>query len=289
MSPKMSQEEGLCDNLCALLVWHGNDQPGRDHWTQSGAINVKFDFYNVSMPMIQNSRVPNSDKKINLGKYARVFYFGDSTMLMFAGALSKRRNPLFIFKRNGWAERNVMSPLNTDTVERYKAAIRNQTWDTLKVKGSDNTALVLGSDTWDIVRRVGDGSYSFDLAKHLDGIEQVVAFCRQEFPQTDLYWRSPMASHIHTGLEKREWRASKLFVYVDGRASILYAAQKALLQRLNVTFLDIFRASQLSADWHFDADPVHYTRRWNRIVLGWFYVTGGNRRGVALKDVLKVK
>jgi len=51
----------------------------------------------------------------------------------------------------------------------------------------------------------------------------------------------------------------------------LHQKQKILMKELNVTYLDLYETTYLSAHKTLPNDGIHYLNSWNRDILDWFY------------------
>jgi hypothetical protein len=83
-----------------------------------------------------------------------------------------------------------------------------------------------------------------------------------------------MAVHTQAATNVREdWKSMiPLYCLSTSRSRYLYEYQKAIVERLpNVTHLDVYHASYLSAEYMAKGDARHFTRNWNEIVTNWFY------------------
>jgi hypothetical protein len=45
------------------------------------------------------------------------------------------------------------------------------------------------------------------------------------------------------------------------------------MDQLNIPLLDLFEASQLSADWTYNSDPRHFIVFFNNMTIDWFHGT----------------
>jgi hypothetical protein len=109
---------------------------------------------------------------------------------------------------------------------------------------------------------------------HLVACRRMVENIRERFPKITLIWRSPTAMHIHAvKLWKLEDRAvaERVRYLSNSRVERLYLQQKALMEQLNVTFLDLYEATYLLADYTKSGDALHYTPEANARMLSWLY------------------
>ena len=172
-------------------------------------------------------------------------------------------------------------------------------------------ALLLGSSTWDLLSNddrpmMQQASLSISNSTrnvqyeninnnnkywddHITACEELIKFVRHEYPTVDILWKSPSSLHIHIPIKQLQKKVSsiklkrqfggmsnlnnRLRYMSSSRSYILYTKQKELMQRLNVTFLDIYQASFLSADHTFIGDGRHYLPYFNTMIVNWFFST----------------
>jgi hypothetical protein len=229
-------------------------------------------------PFITKFVEPNADKSIDLGKYKQVLVFGDSNMELFSVPviqLCKKTK----HNRNAKAcnmkwTTNVGSQLSMHYLrKRFLPRIQKMINTTLKEGYAlEETALVVGSHAWDLINCV----QGRDFWKHREAVESLLTTLQQEYPTLDLYWRSAMAVHTQAATNVRDdWHIIKPLRYLStSRARNLYEFQKQIVMQnsnVNVTLLDVYHASYLSAEYMGRADARHFTYAWNIMATNWFY------------------
>jgi len=239
--------------------------PSKANWSTGGAINVRFAVEHVTAPPMKSFVPPHG---IDLGQYDQVVAFGDSTMGHFVG-----RNLI-------WPGGNVGAPLNTDTIRnqiQWKDRITPSMISQIKHYVSDakrqfpNVALLVGSGVWDIIADE-EGRQGPQFHDHREALRVLVAAIRMEFPTLDLYWKSHTAMHIHRVADKKDWfHLERVFYMSTSRSYDLYRYQNDIMAELNVTFLDLYPATYLSAEQLRELDGRHYSKDFNMKMLNWFY------------------
>jgi hypothetical protein len=69
-----------------------------------------------------------------------------------------------------------------------------------------------------------------------------------------------------------DWfHVERVFYMSFSRVNALYHYQKEIMEDLNVTLLDLYPATRLSAEHLQPGDGRHYTQEFNRMMLDWFY------------------
>ena len=61
----------------------------------------------------------------------------------------------------------------------------------------------------------------------------------------------------------------------NARVLFLHQQQSAIMSQLNVTVLDVYEGTYLSAHHHYGGDALHYKTPFNNHMLQWFYADGG--------------
>ena len=239
--------------------------PTKNNWSTGGAISAKYVVQNVTAPRMEPFVPPCC---ANLGQYDQVVAYGDSTMGHFVG-----RNLI-------WPAGNVGAPLNTDTVQNPRetngkvhpsVVTEIGTHVTRARKQYNRTALIVNSGVWDIIAD-DEAKQGPQFLDHRKACRQLIAAIRLEFPDIDLYWRSHTAMHIHRVADKKDWyHLDRVFYMSTSRSYDLYRYQKEIMTELNVTFLDLYPATYLSAEHLREMDGRHYSKAFNKKMLDWFY------------------
>jgi hypothetical protein len=242
--------------------------PAKLHWSTGGAINAQFKVENRTAPHMDNFMAP-STRGIDLSRYDKVLAFGDSTMGNFA-------NHNLGADTNIYWPGNVGAPLNSQTVDQvFLHQIKGNVTLAVRRRTKFHTiALLLGSGVWDILADDDlKNQQGPQFKDHRVACRQLIASIRNEFPVLDIYWKSITAMHIQqVASDKNDWfHVDRVFYMSSSRAHDLYRYQKEIMAQLNVTMLDLYPATHLSADHLEPGDGRHYTREFNKMMLDWFY------------------
>jgi hypothetical protein len=256
--------------------------PVKTNWTSSGKSNQNFTIENVPQPQLQYFTPPILP---NLSKYKKVIFFGDSVIRDMISGDGESVPPARkkYFKPNVLFKKSVRSSLSLDTVNHFQNhLLKKHGLDVVQNHG--NVSLVMGSSVWDLAipknakDTPGFLAQGSDFNNHILACRTFIEFVRKTFPYLKIYWKLPSAMHQHlikcADVEDprfRDWCKISTKYMSSSRVEILYRKQKALMQELNVTYLDLYEASHLSAHNYLSKDGRHTLASWNRDVLEWFY------------------
>jgi hypothetical protein len=246
--------------------------PSKANWTSSGRTHQKLTIENVPQPSLQYYTQPSLP---DLSNYRIVDFFGDSIIRMMVTAdgewVPKRHRKYY--KQNVFFSNNVRSHLTNETVEHFftKHFMKNHY---LRIKQNwGNVAVVMGSAAWDLNPK---GMMAHD--DHVIACRRLIESILESFPGLKIYWKLPYAMHQHNiNCETVEDRKQRLDCemgtkYVtSSRVEHLYQKQKALMEELDITYLDLYETTYLSAHKTIPNDGMHYLESWNQDVLDWFY------------------
>ena len=183
----------------------------------------------------------------------------------------------------------------------------SSTWDLLSNDGRPPPTpqpLPNGTSTYSTNSKNNRGysefDYEYHIAQndmywddHLVACEQLIQHIRTTYPGIveEIFWKSPSSLHIHvpilqlqmedaaTSLKLRKQYGgltklhNRLRYMSSSRANLLHTKQQQLMKRLNVTYLDVYQATYLSADHTYIGDGRHYLPYLNTMILNWFYPT----------------
>ncbi len=194
-----------------------------------------------------------------------------------------------------------MRPINSKTWTRFAEAAKQhlrsklkellQTVTKQKVAGTSKdketngsllkVGVVMGSSAWDIT--ADDLGQGRNFEDHQDSIRNIISELKGNFENNkqadvDLIWRSatPLHPHIVRGENGPVKEAIHRIKYMSRRRSAdLYEYQKKICEDMNVTFLDVYEAYDLSpGGLHLHAtDGMHWKRYLNEVILNWFFST----------------
>jgi hypothetical protein len=191
----------------------------------------------------------------NLSSFASVNFVGASTMRNVV-----RKNRTHNFESNAHYY-EIKMPLSTATVKLF---ISRLTMMRERSNGAADTAIVMGSDIWDVL--LCDEKQGSGFEDHLQACTRLVEAARRLYPNATLLWKSPTAMHL--------LRLPPAFNYPVGfymsnaRSKFLNDAQRDLMvNQLHVPFLDLWETTYLSA-FHTDrGDGRHYSYAFNKQFL----------------------
>ena len=175
----------------------------------------------------------------------------------------------------------------------------SSTWDLLSNDGRPPPPSLLANDTKKSNRGYNDIDYEYHIAHnykywddHLVACEQLIQHVRTTYPVEiveEIFWKSPSSLHIHVPILqlqkdansvklKRQYGGmtklhNRLRYMSSSRAYQLHTKQQQLMKRLNVTYLDVYQATYLSADHTYIGDGRHYLPYLNTMIMNWFYPT----------------
>lgn len=244
--------------------------PIKANWSTGGAINANYMMIHdtISAPAMENFLPPRD--KINLGQYDKVICYGDSTM----GNLVSVGRPNLV-----WPAGNVGAPLNTETIRNPRTRdgktfpsmlTQIKSLVTAMTKQYNNVALLIGSGVWDIIAD-DEGKQGPQFHDHRTALRQLIVEIQQAFPNLPIYWKSHTAMHIHQVADKKDWyHLERVFYMSSSRSYDLYRYQKEIMRDLNVSILDLYPATYLSAHHLERHDGRHYSLAFNEKMLSWF-------------------
>jgi hypothetical protein len=241
--------------------------PSKQRWRTGGAINAQYKVKTRTTPPHMDNFVP-PQKGIDFSRYDRVLAFGDSTMGNFANHTTALTGSNY----NIYWPGNVAAPLNTKTVDQVFLPQIQRTVNHA-LKNHNNVAIVLGSSVWDILAADDNFHQGPQFQDHREACRRLIASIRKTFPSVAIYWKSPTAVHIHqVASDKKDWfHVQRVFYMSSSRAHDLHRYQQEIMLELNVTVLDLYAATQLSAEHLKPGDGRHYTDQFNKMMLDWFY------------------
>jgi hypothetical protein len=280
--PDLPNSDGSSGTLTITMQYTcgvGMIPQNKKHSWGSGGLLGKI-IYTVPVPTRPSSMrpfvQPNADKAINLGKYKQVLVFGDSNMEAFSvpiTRLCRTKEEEQDDKCNMKFSVNVNAQLNRNHLKkRFLPRIRNMIQETIQEGNKlEEMALVVGSHVWDLINDLHQGT---QFLPHRKAVELLLKRIQKEYPTLDLYWRSAMAVHTQAATNVREdWKSMIPLYYLStSRSRKLYEFQTAIVEGLpNVTHLDVYHASYLSAEHMGRGDARHFTQEWHEMATNWFY------------------
>lgn len=268
--------------------------PSKDDWLHGGALQKSFTVFTPHSPPIQPFQPsPSLEAAGILAKYEQVLVFGDSAMKQFVKNASRAFEPNIVYRvkrRKPWAM--------TLIEEHLQILIKQlgRDLDATATGSPHSIALILGSSIWDVLASKKEHTANATpnhsesvFQDHLKACRHFISTVRKEYPNVDILWKSPTAMHIHVvdpsapilpsgAAEGNDDNGSSTLALLQrvrymssSRMSYLYQLQKELMQELQVTFLDIYEATYLSASWTFPGDGRHYSPELHQHILRWFY------------------
>jgi protein-tyrosine-phosphatase len=290
--------------------------PTKQAWSNGSYTHTKYDtdLKHLSRPPTRPFRHPNcgftpdpgvrsqrgsraslnieTSTQIDLKKFDLIVALGDSTMLQLVRQRPSQKGKYFFQDNLCYAEK-VSFALNSQTVSSFLDMLEQGSGMHLRnVKDFPRRAVMVGSAMWDILDSK-DTLQGTQYKDHQEACRTLIRKIRLSYPDVNILWKSPTAVHIHVvdldrmvvsnmgeaalfGIERIRYMSSS-------RSKYLYDIQEALVmdeQRRHgidaVTFLDLYEATLLSADWLFPSDGRHYRPDLNRLMLQWFYPAGGS-------------
>jgi hypothetical protein len=253
----------------------------KDSWKHGGTSGssptVRLLTANVShAPPMRIFKPPPATLAFN--NFSNVHVFGDSTMCQLVGTVwdskkvSHRSNN---YTNLHHCTSQLAFAIHPGTAISAVGGIARGAYDGGKILTNDaSTALILGAGAWDLFRNPYPLTVEGPGYTHLVGCQMMVEKIRELFPNITLIWRSMTAMHIHAvalGRLGQHAVAERVRYLSTSRAERLYRQQKALMEKLNVTFLDVYEATYLLADYTQYSDALHYTPVANARILAWLY------------------
>jgi hypothetical protein len=261
--------------------------PCKHDWKNGGYTHNTYTYTYAGCPVrppIRHFRPPSHSESgiIDLGSYDEVLCFGDSTMDQFVRQRYNKKGKYY-FQPNVKVGEKVLFGLNHQNVdsmlemldENFGEELRNREEDK-----DDHVAMILGSCLWDILD-AHDALQGRDYEDHIQACRKYIECIRECYPNVTLFWKSPMAVHIHwVDLERlvEQGRANGNLFGIDricymsaSRSRFLCDIQAKVMRELNVPLLDLYEATYLSSDQLYPSDGRHYRPDLNRLMLSWFY------------------
>jgi hypothetical protein len=223
-------------------------------------------------------RIFQKPSTLALNNFSNVHVFGDSTMCQFVGTVWD--NKVHSHRDNNYTNlhhctKQVDFVIHPGSAMSAVNGIANGVFNGRKIMTNEaSTALIMGAGAWELIKNPNPLSLEAPEYRHLLACQMMIERIREQFPNITLIWRSPTAMHIHVvKLWKLEQRAvaERVRYLSTSRVERLYLQQKALMEKLNVTFLDVYEATYLLADYTQSSDALHYTPEANARMLSWLY------------------
>ena len=268
--------------------------PSKQHWRSAAPSLVthrsSLDATHIQPPW-EKFEIPNTHHpRINLGQYDQVIAYGDSLMEGFVRGKGPDGGGPF-FRSNVYWQDNPKLPLNLQTLDQHLRLVND--WhgtDLARANNNNNNnnsntttkkttiALLLDSAAWDLLYT----PFEPTMDGHLAAVEQFLTALHARYPTVDLYWKSPAALHVHNMQlscfqYKRKCQQQTKYL-AESRSRALHEQQQNLIQNMNanhtswqVTYLDLYEAYYLSADYSLPGDGRHYSAALDRVLFNWFY------------------
>lgn len=248
-------------------------------WTNGGYTHKRYDVQLSTNPPISPFTGP--DIRYDLSQFDLLAAFGDSTMEQLVRQRPNKKGKYF-FQSNVTLGQKVSTGLNSRTVIMFVDMLENCLGALLRdAMNYPKRAILIGSCLWDILDSK-DTLQGEGYADHVQACREYIQHIRERFPDVRIVWKSPMAVHIHV-VDVERLVVSKIgeaalfgterIRYMSAsRSKSLHIMQKQIMQEHGqVWFLDLYKATYLSADWLFPSDGRHYRPDLNRLMLSWFY------------------
>ena len=260
----------------------GSLPPPTKHKWQNGGYTHKLHIYPFcpQRPRIRTFCAPSCRTgDIDLGNFDKVLAFGDSTMDQFVRQRPNKKGKYY-FQPNIRVGEKVRVGLNHETLETLLELLHTDFGDELSNQDS-RIALIVGSCLWDILNSQ-DTLQGKGYENHIQACRDYIRLIRERYPNATVFWKSPMAVHIHwvdlARLVEHDKKTASLFGvdrvrYMSAsRSRYLHERQVRLMkEELDVPVLDLYEATYLSADQLYPSDGRHYRPDLNRLMLSWFY------------------
>ena len=246
--------------------------PTKLRWKHSGATNRNGEG-RVKQPAMNTFIAPQLP---NFNNLPLVVFFGDSTMLQMIKD-RKRMEELqteenIFLKPNVFFHANIRTEFSMEKMnyikKKFQVMHRKQ-----MLKYERDVSIVIGSAIWDIL--VPDVQ-SAGFEDHLEACKFWVEYLRKTYRGRTLYWKSPSALHMHrvncteANYELEACLNSTRYLS-NSRVRALHQKQKALMNELNMPYLDLFDTYYLSAYYTAEGDGRHYAPELNEMILDQFY------------------
>jgi hypothetical protein len=257
--------------------------PSKDNFTRNGEVQVVMQQKVGVRPPMRQFQEPNRDYSMDLSTYDFVYFFGDSMIQQLCARYRRGKGMISYWNEKMFYQENVGQSLTTvEEVDTMLQKLRDWHGSNL-TDGGTSIAVVTGSSLWDLLR----GHTDPGLHLHIAACRSFVTHFRTEYPGVDLYWKSPSALHFHklpnlradpnASLKERAKYMSQALPYH------MYLLQKALMEELDVPFLDLYEAYYLSGPWsRTPKDGRHFKDEISALLLSYYWrglnVTGAYER-----------
>jgi hypothetical protein len=153
--------------------------PFKKHWNNKGSTSAVFTHTNVPQPRFRTFQHP--PKPVNLSNFDFVNFIGASTMRDLVLQADEKWQPRIHLQQD------FRSPLNTATVDDFVRTINRP--ETLQGNSDNNgtTALVLGSDVWDILS--DDPNQGPGFEDHLSACTRAILLAKFLYPNVTVMWK----------------------------------------------------------------------------------------------------
>lgn len=268
--------------------------PQKAKWKNGGYTHKKYECTPNCRPPISRFCPPIRKETINLRRYDQVLAFGDSTMDQFVRQRPNKKGKYYFQPKLRVGEK-MRLPMNSETVQTHLRLLHEQFGEELNASSSaTNMALIVGSCLWDILD-YQDTLQGKEYEDHLRSCRHYVNGIRECYPDVTIFWKSPMAVHIHwvdlERLVEHDNESATLFgvdrvrYMSSSRSRYLYKVQKQLMEDLCVPMIDLYEATYLSSDKLYPSDGRHYRPDLNRMMLQWFYQDNKPASNEVVKNV----
>ena len=249
-------------------------------WKTSGATHQMLNITNVPRPPISKFKLSQAH---DFSKYKKIMFYGDSLLRMMATDTNEGRRYHY-FRSNYFYAGSVRSHLSLDTLDHWQTHFLNS-YNASVHQNWPDVAVIVGSSIWDLCPaslHYSDSNFEpgfiaqgSNFTDHFEACQQLISWIQSTYPGLKIYWRLPSAIHIHRVhcflASKVDACYQRTMYESRTRANYLYNGQKALMQDLNVSSLDFFEATHLSAHHSVVNDGMHFSFEFNRYLMNHFY------------------
>jgi hypothetical protein len=243
-------------------------RPEKDQWIYGGQLRHAHKQLDVPAPVIRPFQNVNP---VDLSHYQAVVCFGDSVVGNFCGCWwGKLRYKL----PNVHCEGKIGSEVALETVDAYFENLQKAYGELLEKSKSNTTALLLGAAVWDILEPTRETHQGRSFDNHIQACRIFIEKVQTRYPNVTIVWKSPQAFHPHVLTENcfKKGKCQDRTKYMSSsNVYHLYVRQKALMNELDITFIDIYEATYLSGNWMMDGDGRHYRQWLNQAMVSWSY------------------
>jgi len=250
-------------------------------WKTSGTIHQTLNITNVPRPPISTYKF---SQDYDFSKYKMIMFFGDSLLRMMATDSSEGSRKKHFFRPNYLYASSVKLHLSLDTLDHWQTHFLHS-YNASVHKNWPDVAVIVGSSIWDLCPaslwssdsnfEPGFLAQGSNFTDHFEACRQLILWIQSTYPGMNIYWRLPTTLHTH---RVQCFLASKIdacyrrTMYESRtRVNYLYDGQKTLMQDMNVSYLDFFEASHLSAHDTVVNDGAHFSFEFNQHLLNHFY------------------